>query len=121
MVNNIPFSYTIQSKGGYILMELKGMLSEQGIKEATGALMAISFEKNVKRVLYDAAGLSQSDKVRRQAIRYFRFVNQRMEKMASYIPNRRIYALAVFMSVLANTKNWKPFKTREKAIEWLLK
>ncbi len=113
------FSYRIIFQGKYILMELSGVLDERGIKEASGTLMAISMEKNTRKALYDASLLKQSDKARRESLKQFKFVSERMDKMASYLPDLKIYAIAKFLSIAGNIKNWKPFRTKEKAIEWL--
>lgn len=118
-VQTAAFQYNIALKGKYMIVELSGKLEEKGIREATEEILKFSVETGIRRILYDATGVKQSDESRKSGIRYFKIISKKMERLASYIPDRKIYSLAIFMSFLASAKNWKPFRSKDKAIAWL--
>lgn len=120
-IDHERFGYRLSIEHNYIIAELWGRLDEAGIAQATNDLILLAEKNNTRRVLYDASRLIQTNpELRKKSIGYFKMVSLRMEKLASYVPDPKIYMLAKFMSLLSGIKNWKPFVQKEKAIKWLM-
>lgn len=113
------FQYTVSNQGKYLEVTLIGVLTLPGIHEATESILAMSEQTGIKRVFYDASQMKQSDEARKASVEYFKTMNERMDKLATYLPNLTVFTLAVFLSVLARAGKWKPFRTKEKALAWL--
>lgn len=113
------FLYRIHIHEGYIELELKGKLSPGYMEEATEALLAASEDNNILRVLYSSELEPSSSEVRKKSLEYFKKVSCRMEKLASFIPDKKIFWLAKLMGFLTGAENYRLFSKKDEAIAWL--
>jgi hypothetical protein len=104
----------------YMEVELSGSMEEKLITDATMKILGEAERLNYKRVLYVTEKLEPSTmKIRKVSLGEFKKVAEKMEKLASWLPNRKIYLTAKLMAMVGNIKNFEPFSDKRKAIEWL--